>query len=287
MVCCKTFVKLPTQHSIYWRILARGNSFSLHRCCIPEIFCLLIEDCWDSTFKKPSWKKPDPLIWERKKHPPKSVHLPFLSFQAKKTSVTGKNTLKICCRSLLFPQNSQTGTEQSATGWSPSWPLVRDTGVPSPRRVPVVNFTSWELSWWDCWGLLLLDCSRDPWKEILPSRATVGHTGRTSVGSSRRNIPTYLCHLGPLSPTTKAPRAPAGLPFVPSFYSTPRGAGSRTQNGGSAALWTFPWLKGCLEAKRNETLGIEQLSLLSIWKLNIKPKKFSRSRYESRYNIAL
>lgn len=27
------------------------------------------------------------------------------------------------------------------TGWSPSWPLVRDIGVPSPRRVPVVNFT--------------------------------------------------------------------------------------------------------------------------------------------------
>lgn len=51
MVCCKTFVKLPTQHSIYWRILARGNSFSLHRCCIPEIFCLLIEDWWNSTLK--------------------------------------------------------------------------------------------------------------------------------------------------------------------------------------------------------------------------------------------
>lgn len=72
-------------------------------------------------FKKNlSRKKPDPLIWEKegegkkkKSHPPKSVHLPFLSFQVKKTSVTGKNAFKICCRCLVFLQNPQTG---QATG---------------------------------------------------------------------------------------------------------------------------------------------------------------------------
>lgn len=35
----------------------------------------------------------------------------------------------------------------------------------------------------------------------------------------------------PLNLTTKAPHAPSTLPFVASFYSTLRGAGSKTQNG--------------------------------------------------------
>lgn len=96
MVCCKTFVKLPTQHSIYWRILARGNSFSLHRCCIPEIFCLLIEDWWNSTLK--NYNERNQILSSgrggKKALLPKSVHLPFLSFlyltEVEKTSITGK-----------------------------------------------------------------------------------------------------------------------------------------------------------------------------------------------------
>lgn len=81
----------------------------------------------------------------------------------------------------------------------------------------------------------------------------------------------------PRASITSAPSIPPQRhhvhPFVPSFYSTLRGAGSKTQNRGSAALLDSPWLKGCLEAKRNETVGIGQVSLLSVWKLNIKPKK--------------
>lgn len=57
LVCCKTFVELLTQHSVYRRVLAHADSFYLHRCCIPEIFCLLTEDCWNSTLKKKKKKK--------------------------------------------------------------------------------------------------------------------------------------------------------------------------------------------------------------------------------------
>lgn len=116
--------------------------------------------------------------------------------------------------------------------------MNRDTGVPG------VNFPSWELP--------------------------AGGTAESPCLGLSSSIPTRLHHLGPLHPTTKAPRAP----FCPQLLFHTAWGRKQTQNQGSAALLDSPWLKGCLEAKRNETLGIGQVSLLSVWKLNIKPKNF-------------
>lgn len=48
-------------------------------------------------------------LGEKKNAPQNQFICLFLSFQVKKTSVTGKNTFKICCRCLVFLQNSQAG----------------------------------------------------------------------------------------------------------------------------------------------------------------------------------
>lgn len=91
---------------------------------------------------------------------------------------------------------------------------------------------------------------------------TGGHRGAQKGSEGHRGHRGYQRGTGAAaaSPRASITSAPAQrhhwLPFVPTLYPTPCGAGSRAQKGGSAAaLQTLPGLKGCLEGKRNETLA--------------------------------
>lgn len=137
-------------------------------------------------------------------------------------------------------------------GWSPSWPRKRDIGIPGPTRVPVVNFTYWELTVGGaaevCYYLTAAESpGRRFWPASPKQRGTVGHRGSSSSSSSIIIIPTCLHHLGPSAPPQKHHEHPQGSPLSPAFIPHRVGQEAKHKNGavqqhfGPFLGWKVAW----------------------------------------------
>lgn len=127
-----------------------------------------------------------------------------------------------------MPGISAKPTNWESTGW------LRDVGAPVESQG--VNFIPWSSQL----GLLGFAVTGAQQRAREGGRAQPGTGAQSRAGWAAQQQQQHPHCLHHLSPSVPLPRHHPH-PFVPSFYSTLRGAGSKTQKRGSAALLDLAW----------------------------------------------